>query len=466
MLQEAGATVIVLLDHAQDFTADPLSTSSLRGIQVIVAAGSTGFMANTQSGPDSPFNALREGDEGSADYPTIREDSEGETVVVVNSDQLYAYIGHLIIEFDADGRIIEIDERSGPIATTEEVVALMANELGVDSLETIPEVREVLDTLQATPSIQSAFEVVGSTENPLNGARADVRGRETNLARVVADSTLAGGNAYAAANGIAPIDVALKNGGGIRDSIIGPQVTRLTIRAALAFDNKLALIELTGEQLLAAMENAVSRVPAADGRFPQVANMNLIYDETRPGVSAMETLSEPSRIEFLSITKADGTVDELVVDFAAQGDLSRTFTMATNSFLLTGGDGYAALTVSTELGETDIGEQQILEEFIVNSEGGTIDVVDPPPDPRVSKSEGMVEPSPTEPSPTDAPAPTDGPAPTEAPAPAPTVAPAPTDAPAPAPSDAPSGVTSNMAVARSVILTVTVLAMVGSALIY
>lgn len=185
LLEAAGAQVIVLLDHAQDFTGDPLSTSELRGIQVIVAAGSTGFMANE---PNGPFNLLRDGEEGNAEFPTIREDSEGETVVVVNSDQLYAYIGHLIVEFDAEGKVIGVDDRSGPIATTQNAVDLFATELGVDSLDAIPAVRDVFDALQATPSIQSAFRMVGTTLHPLIGERVDVRGRETNLARLVADS--------------------------------------------------------------------------------------------------------------------------------------------------------------------------------------------------------------------------------------------------------------------------------------
>lgn len=44
-LEAQGIKRIVLLDHAQDFTADPLSATELRGIDIIVAAGSTGFMA-------------------------------------------------------------------------------------------------------------------------------------------------------------------------------------------------------------------------------------------------------------------------------------------------------------------------------------------------------------------------------------------------------------------------------------
>lgn len=382
LLTAQGAAIIVLLDHAQDFTGDPLSLELLRGVDVIISAGSTGFMAGETNGP---FNYLREDEIGvTAAYPFVGQDSEGKTVLVVNTDQLYSYIGHLIVEFDDAGDVIGYDDmRSGPIATTPEAVELLRVELGIDELTPQPEVSEVVDLLQASPSITSGFEVVGSTVFPLNGERANVRGRETNLGRVAADSTLWEAQMFATDNNLPPVDVALKNGGGIRDTIAGPSITRFTIEAALAFDNKLALIELTAGQLLATMENAVSRVPFTDGRFPQVAGMYLQFDTVMPGVEGAESMDTPVRVKNLNVTRADGTEDVLVMNSVAQGDLNRTFVMATNSFLLTGGDGYISLTVGTPLGETELGEQQILENYIVDALGGEVNMVDPPVDPRV-----------------------------------------------------------------------------------
>ena len=39
LLEEAGSDIIILLDHAQDWTTDPLAAEELRGIDVIVQAG-------------------------------------------------------------------------------------------------------------------------------------------------------------------------------------------------------------------------------------------------------------------------------------------------------------------------------------------------------------------------------------------------------------------------------------------
>jgi 2',3'-cyclic-nucleotide 2'-phosphodiesterase (5'-nucleotidase family) len=366
-----------LIDHAQDFTGDPLSANLLRGIDIIVAAGSTGFMAKSES--DGPFNLLRSEDEAEADYPTVREDSEGKMVLVVNSDQQYRYVGNLMVTFDKRGNIVEVDDRSGPIATTEEAIAAFEDLLDLD-LDPHQEVDNIFTDLQKTPLIQDAFEEIGTTTFPLNGQRADVRSRETNLGRLAADSTLW----YSRQDfPLLNVDIALKNGGGIRDSILGPSIIRLTIQAALAFDNQLSVLELTGDQLIAAMENAVSRAPALDGRFPQIAGMTLEYDASKNGMEGLASLDTPSRVKTLKITRFDGTEDILIENYLAQGDLTRTFVLATNSFLTTGGDGYAAFAAATELALTDIGEQEILERYIIEDLGGVVNLIDPPADPRV-----------------------------------------------------------------------------------
>jgi 2',3'-cyclic-nucleotide 2'-phosphodiesterase (5'-nucleotidase family) len=381
-LERQGIKRIILLDHAQDFTNDPLSTSQLRGIDIIVAAGGTGFYANEPA--NGPFNFLRPEDVRTPDdppYPVMREDSEGKPVLVINTEQLYRYVGHLIVTFDRNGVISDLDEdRSGPIATTPQAVVLLEPKVR-SALNAEPRVAEVFEKLQQTPLIQSAFQVIGTTAYELNGLRADVRGRETNLGRLAADSTLwYTRQTFPSLN----VDVALKNGGGIRDTIVGPSIIRLTIQAALAFDNDLSVIRLTGNQLLAAMENSVSRVPAADGRFPQIAGMTLRYDSSLPGVEGQASLTTASRVRDLSVTRANGTVVTLVsggvVNAAA---LSETFVLATNSFTSTGGDGYAAFAAATPLQTTTIGEQQILVEYIQTGLGGAVNLPDPPADPRV-----------------------------------------------------------------------------------
>ena len=380
LLEAQGVNKIVLLDHAQDFTSDPLSASALRGIDVIVSAGSTGFMGSDMA--MGPFNMLREGDAANAEYPTWREDSEGNPVVVVNTDQQYSYVGNLIVSFDADGIISSVDERSGPVASTEAAVAALSDHLG--SEVSVPAaVQEIYDALQATDLIQELFEVVGTTSGELNGLRANVRSRETNLGSLAADSAL-----WFANDTVGPTDIALKNGGGIRATILGPNVTRLTINSALAFNNDMVVVELTGAEVIAMMENALSRNPALDGRFPQVAGMYVEFDSSREGISDAVSLDAPSRLVMLHITRADGSEDVLVHDNEAIGDLSRTFHLVTNNFLLRGGDGYQVLAAASEargFADPGVGERQILTDYIVQVLGGVVDFPEPIMDPRIVK---------------------------------------------------------------------------------
>jgi len=387
ILKAQGINKIILMDHAQDFTGDPLSAQDLRDIDVIVSAGSTGFLA--QESPIGPFNLLRDGDESSAGYPTLLTDMDRNPVIVVNSEQQYRSLGNLIIGFDTAGLLNFIDVRSGPIAATQKAVDALGAEVGIVPLMPSAEVADIWSTLQNTPLIQSQFEIIGTTGKALNGLRADVRSRETNLGRVVADSTIWGAQRFLDDSIINwDVDIALKNGGGIRDTILGPNITRLTIGAALAFDNRLAIVEIKAGELLAAIENAVSRFPATDGRFPQVAGMHLMFDPTKPGMSDQTSLMTPSRIESLIVTRADGSQDLVVENFILRGDATRTFGLATNNFLATGGDGYAALGAvsddpAREICETTVGEQQILAEYLVGQLGGEVDIPDPTTTPRV-----------------------------------------------------------------------------------
>ena len=370
LLEAQGINKIILLDHAQDFTGDPLSARNLRGIDIIVAAGSTGFMGNPEA--DGPFGLLREGDEANASYPTLRLDSEGNLLLVVNSDQLYTYVGHLLVTFDGQGRIVNVDPRSGPIATTEEAIAALEEVVGEEL--TAPEaVQSTFNTLTENRSDSGA--VRGRWRDGQRAQRRsapNVRSMETSLGRLAADSTL-----WYAQNEFPELDVdiALKNGGGIRATIDGPNITRFGVASALAFDNTLSIVELTADQLLATMENAVSRVPAADGRFPQVAGMTLEYDASQPGVEGETSLEEASRIQSLVVTRADGTEDVLVEEGEVQGDLDRTFTVATNSFLLTGGDGYNSFAAAAEANgaeATELGERQILIDYVQEELGGEV----------------------------------------------------------------------------------------------
>ena len=141
-----------------------------------------------------------------------------------------------------------------------------------------------------------------------------MRTGETNFGDLLAD-------ALRAATGA---DVALTNGGGIRGDTTypaGTELTRKDILTELPFGNVTVLAEVTGTDLLAALENGVSQVEDTAGRFPQVSGLGFTYDPAAP---------------------AGSRIVEVTVG-GAPLDPARTYRLATNDYLLGGGDGYASL---------------------------------------------------------------------------------------------------------------------------
>ena len=154
--------------------------------------------------------------------------------------------------------------------------------------------------------------VIGSTAVELDTRRSSVRTRESNFGNLVAEAMRRGVGA----------EVGLTNGGGIRGDRTYPAGTRLTrkdLLTELPFGNTVVLMELSGADLLAALENGVSRVEDRAGRFPQIAGLRLVYD---PGAPAGSRVVE---------VEVGGT----------PLDPGRTYTVATNDYMAGGGDGYA-----------------------------------------------------------------------------------------------------------------------------
>jgi len=153
--------------------------------------------------------------------------------------------------------------------------------------------------------------VIGTTTTELDSRQDSVRTRESSMGNLIADALREALKA----------DVALVNGGGIRANALHPAGTTLTrkdVFAELPFGNVGVLVEMSGGDLIAALENGVSRVADKAGRFPQVSGLTMTYDPaTPPGrrVSAVTVGGQPL-------------------------DPARIYRVATNDYLLKGGDGY------------------------------------------------------------------------------------------------------------------------------
>ena len=167
---------------------------------------------------------------------------------------------------------------------------------------------------------------VGETATGIDSRRATVRTREAAVGNLIADAMRAAVGA----------DMALVNSGGIRGDKVYPAGARLTRRdilVELPFGDKTVLLEVTGRQVRAALENGFSRIEDKSGRFPQVSGIEVVFDPARP---------------------AGSRVVEVRHDGAAL-DPDAAYRLATNDFLGRGGDGYGALANGKPLIDANAG---------------------------------------------------------------------------------------------------------------
>ena len=183
----------------------------------------------------------------------------------------------------------------------------LAKSLGITKVADDPEVTAYVDKLNA--ELDERFsEVVANVPVFLDGERANVRTKQTNLSRLICEALTAETGS----------DFTIINGGGIRASIEAGDVTLGDINNVLPFTNTIAVCEMTGEQVLEALEFGYSLIPEQNGGFAQ-SDLKVVYSRfAEPG----------SRIR--RVLLPDGT----------PLDTSATYLVTTNDFMAAGGDGF------------------------------------------------------------------------------------------------------------------------------
>ena len=83
----------------------------------------------------------------------------------------------------------------------------------------------------------------------------------------------------------------------------------------------LVKLEVTGEQLLLALENGVSKYPQLEGRFPQVSGMSFTFDPSKPS---------GSRVSASLVQVGEERLQK-----------NKTYTLCTKLYIAHGKDGYS-----------------------------------------------------------------------------------------------------------------------------
>lgn len=186
-----------------------------------------------------------------------------------------------------------------------------------------PEMAAIADEYYAI-AFEKGKRVVGSTDVVLDGVRSHVRSQETNLANLLTDAMREKGDA----------DIALLNGGSIRESIPKGEIRLYDVNKPLPFVNSLMTVEVKGDRIYEALERGLRGWPngSSNGGFLQVSGLSYTFDG-----------SKPAGRRLVSVTKDGKPLDK-----------DKLYKLATNDYLVYGGDNYEEFKDAKQLYKGDL----------------------------------------------------------------------------------------------------------------
>lgn len=264
----------------------------------------------------------------------------------------------------------------GVIVIDNETKAIESNELVAITEESAKDETVAAAAQVIIDKVNAEYDIVFATsEVDLNGARTvDANGvygnrdGETNLGDLITDSMV--WQVKQNLDGITVPEeniVAITNGGGIRAAIAKGDVTKKDVNTVLPFGNTIAVVYVTGAELLEALEASTYCTPESVGGFPQVSgiemtiNTDKVYDakdETYPD----STYYGPKTINRVTIDSINGKAF----------DAKATYAVITNNFCAAGGDTYYAFASASAQFDTGIPLDEALMSYITDELNGVI----------------------------------------------------------------------------------------------
>ncbi|MDX9915183.1 MAG: bifunctional metallophosphatase/5'-nucleotidase [Sphaerochaeta sp.] len=182
----------------------------------------------------------------------------------------------------------------------------LAKEWGISAVPNDPEVDEYVGYM--TAQLEGRLgEIIAYVPEKLDGERANVRTKPTNLSRLITRAMTEESGA----------DFTITNGGGIRASMDAGNVTIGDVINVLPFTNIITVAEITGADVYAALEHGYRMLPGENGGFSQT-DLQVVYNRfAEPGKRILRVLLNGKLI-----------------------DKNATYKVATNDFMAAGGDGY------------------------------------------------------------------------------------------------------------------------------
>ena len=270
-------------------------------------------------------------------HSVIEKDSvknaNGENVLLCSTGTKLANIGCLTID------------KNGALNTT----LIDDNGIGTFVDDINAQFDELLNAVVAHTDVQLCI------IDPKTGERM-VRSNETNLGDLCAD-------AYRIISGA---DVAILNGGCIRAEIPVGDITYGQIIAVHPFGNELCVVEITGQELLDALEYSAFKLPGEFGGFLQVSGMSFTIDVS---VESGVVLDENSM--FVSV-EGERRVKDVMIG-GEPLDPEKVYTLSCHNYELKSmGDGYTMFADNSFLMDSVMLDNQVLINYIVDCLGGVV----------------------------------------------------------------------------------------------
>ena len=209
------------------------------------------------------------------------------------------------------------------------IISKKAELLDADEIKAInpkPD-KKILDELKIANEKANKLldEVVAHSDKELSSDRLLVRRNESELGNLAAD----------AFRWAAKSDIAIINGGGLRDNLPAGKITKRNIMAIFPFGNTLRVAEIKGVTIRQMLEHSVEFYPASFGGFLDVSGMTFSYDPSKPAKQRVKDIFVNGQ-----------PIDE-----------NKTYTIALADFQTAGGDDYTMLTGLKIVGESGTFEE-------------------------------------------------------------------------------------------------------------
>ena len=353
-LKAQGIRHIVAITH-QGYDTDKAFASRLTDVDVIIGGDSHSLLGD--------FKAVGITTSSGA-YPTVITNKSGEPVCIGQAWEYSKAFGLMNVQFNESGAVKSCGGRatlligdqfkrkdaagawqtvSDPVRTT-----LMAN-LAANQ----PLVKVLTPDAAAVATLKTYADQVNAEKAKPIGTATEalclvrVPGESTNrsagTAGCEAGNTLARGSDAAQAVAEAFLfaakraDFSLQNAGGVRVPVAAGGLSMNTAFTLLPFTNVLVEVELTGREVVAALEDAVANhldLAQSNGSHPYAAGLRWDLD-----------MSKPKGQRFANVQVRNKTTGAWTAI-----DLAKTYVLVTNDFIASGKDGYTALGTAYNAG--------------------------------------------------------------------------------------------------------------------